>query len=74
MYQTILKKFSQDGIYLNAEQQDFLKEFVKVLPQRTILHNFFAKDYKHGCYLHGGVGRGKTMVLNLFFLKFLSPL
>ena len=67
MYQTILKKFSQDGIYLNAEQQDFLKEFVKVLPQRTILHNFFTKDYKHGCYLHGGVGRGKTMVLNLVF-------
>ena len=67
MYQTILKKFSEDGIHLNDEQDNFLKVFEKNLPRKTFFINFFNKKTKKGCYLYGDVGRGKTMILNSIF-------
>ena len=67
MYQTILKKFSEDGIHLNGEQDKFLKIFEKNLPRKTFIANFFKKKSKKGCYIHGDVGRGKTMMLNAIF-------
>ena len=67
MYQTILKKFSEDGIHLNDEQDNFLKVFEKNLPRKTFFINFFNKKPKKGCYLYGDVGRGKTMILNSIF-------
>ena len=67
MYQTILKKFSEDGIYLNDEQDNFLKIFEKNLPKKTFHPNFFKKNLKKGCYVYGDVGRGKTMILNSIF-------
>ena len=67
MYQTILKKFSEDGIYLNDEQDNFLKILERNLPRKTFLANFFIKKTKKGCYVFGDVGRGKTMILNSIF-------
>ena len=67
MYQTILKKFSEDGIHLNDEQDNFLRIFEKNLPRKTFFINFFRKKLKKGCYVHGDVGRGKTMMLNAIF-------
>ena len=67
MYQTILKKFSEDGIHLNDEQNNFLKIFEKNLPKKNFFAKFFNKKSKKGCYIHGDVGRGKTMILNSIF-------
>ena len=67
MYQTILKKFSEDGIHLNDEQDNFLRIFEKNLPRKSFFANFFKKESKKGCYVHGDVGRGKTMMLNAIF-------
>jgi len=67
MYQTILKKFSEDGIHLNDEQDKFLKIFEKNLPRKNFITKFFKKKSKKGCYVHGDVGRGKTMMLNAIF-------
>ena len=67
MYQTILKKFSEDGIHLNDEQDNFLRIFEKNLARKTSITNFFKKKSKKGCYVHGDVGRGKTMMLNAIF-------
>ena len=67
MYQTILKKFSEDGIHLNDEQDNFLIIFEKNLPRKSFITNFFKKKSKKGCYVHGDVGRGKTMMLNAIF-------
>ncbi len=67
MYQTILKKFSEDGIHLNDEQDNFLRIFEKNLPRKSFFVDFFKKETKKGCYVHGDVGRGKTMMLNAIF-------
>ena len=67
MYQTILKKFSEDDIHLNDEQDNFLRIFEKNLPRKTFFANFLKKKLKKGCYVHGDVGRGKTMMLNAIF-------
>jgi len=67
MYQTILKKFSEVGIHLNDEQDNFLRIFEKNLPRKTFFVNFFKKKSKKGCYVYGDVGRGKTMMLNAIF-------
>ena len=73
MYQTILKKFSEDGIHLNDEQDNFLKIFEKNLPRTTFFVNFFKNKSKKGCYVHGDVGRGKTMMLNAIFKEIKLP-
>jgi cell division protein ZapE len=73
MYQTILKKFSEDGIHLNDEQENFLKIFEKNLPRKTFFGNFLKKKPKKGCYVHGDVGRGKTMMLNAIFKEIKLP-
>jgi len=67
MYQTILKKFSEDDIHLNDEQDNFLRIFEKNLPRKPFFVNFLKKKLKKGCYVHGDVGRGKTMMLNAIF-------
>ena len=46
MYQTILKKFSEDGIHLNDEQENFLIIFEKNLPRKPFITNFLKKDQK----------------------------
>ena len=46
MYQTILKKFSEDGIHLNDEQDNFLRIFEKNLPRKSFFVDFFKKKSK----------------------------
>ena len=53
MYQTILKKFSEDGIHLNDEQDNFLRIFEKNLPRKSFFVDFFKKKSKKGCYVDG---------------------
>ena len=67
MYKTILKKFSEVGIHLNSEQDNFLNIFEKNLPRSNSIFNFLRKKVKKGCYLYGDVGRGKTMLLKSIF-------
>ena len=43
MYRTILKKFSEDGIFLNDEQDNFLKIFEKNLPKKSFFYGFPGK-------------------------------
>ncbi len=47
---------------------DQLKNFYKLNFNDSIFNKFFSKnDLKSAFYLHGGVGVGKTMILNFFF-------
>ena len=46
MYKTILKKFSEDGIYLNDEQDNFLKILERNLPRKTFFANFSLNKQK----------------------------
>ena len=67
MYQTILKKFSEDNIHLNDEQKRFIKVFAQNPPRKMPFLKFLRKKVKKGCYVFGDVGRGKTMILNSIF-------
>lgn len=67
MYQSILKKFLEDDIHLNDEQQQFLKVIEKNLPRKSSFLNYFGKQLKNGCYVYGDVGRGKTMILSSIY-------
>ena len=44
-----------------------VKIFEKNLPRKSFFVNFLQKKSKKGCYVHGDVGRGKTMMLNAIF-------
>jgi len=47
---------------------DKLKNYYKLNFNKSILNKFFSKNNsKPAFYLHGGVGVGKTMILNFFF-------
>jgi cell division protein ZapE len=62
----ITHKFQQ-----NNEQTKVLDALVKFYKDQSIfkkiLNKFFVSEKKLGFYLHGGVGVGKTMLLNFFF-------
>ena len=47
---------------------DQLKSFYKLNFNQSIFNKlFFKRNIKQAFYLHGGVGVGKTMILNFFF-------
>ena len=47
---------------------DQLRGFYKLNFNHSIFNKFFfKKDLKQAFYLYGGVGVGKTMILNFFF-------
>ena len=46
MYQTILKKFSEDGIHLNDEQDNFLGFLKKTFLEHPLLQTFSKKNQK----------------------------
>ena len=72
MKKKFLEHCSSKGFYQNDEQIKTLDLIISFSKQRSVLKNkflnFFNKtDKKLGFYLHGGVGVGKTMLLDFFF-------
>lgn len=74
---TYLAKVANNEIEPNAAQAEIVSHLEEVAPrlqdyrpQRPGLLGFLAKKSgapPRGLYLHGGVGRGKTMLMDLFF-------
>ena len=50
---------------------ELLDNFLK--PKKSLLKKLFKKEKKLCFYLHGGVGVGKTMILNFFYEQFKKP-
>ena len=65
------------NVYCNSENLEINQNQLKVIKKlqsfyknnfKSLLFNFFSKENsKKGFYLYGGVGVGKTMILNFFF-------
>jgi len=60
MYQTILKKFSEDGIYLNDEQKNIAEKVIekenikllgKVVTKISLVKNYCTAEEYHQRYL-----------------------
>ena len=68
LFQNFCKK---NNLEINSYQLviiDELETFYKLNFNKSILNKFFLKNNsKTAFYLHGGVGVGKTMILNFFF-------
>ena len=68
LFQNFCKK---NNLEINSYQLtviDELKSYYKLNFNKSILNKFFSKNVsKLAFYLHGGVGVGKTMILNFFF-------
>ncbi len=70
--ENLFKNFcKKNNLEINSYQLiviDELKSYYKLNFNKSILNKFFSKnDSKLAFYLHGGVGVGKTMILNFFF-------
>jgi len=67
------------NVYCNSENLEINQNQLKVIKKlqsfyknnfKSLLFNFFSKENsKKGFYLYGGVGVGKTMILDFFFNK-----
>ena len=65
------------NVYCNSENLEINQNQLKVIKKlqsfyknnfKSLLFNFFSKENsKKGFYLYGGVGVGKTMILDFFF-------
>ena len=68
LFQNFCKK---NNLEINSNQLtviDELKSYYKLNFNKSILNKFFSKNNSRlAFYLHGGVGVGKTMILNFFF-------
>ena len=68
LFQNFCKK---NNLEINSYQLtviDELKSYYKLNFNKSILNKFFSKNNSRlAFYLHGGVGVGKTMILNFFF-------
>ena len=70
--ENLFKNFcKKNNLEINSYQLtviDELKSYYKLNFNKSILNKFFSKNNsKLAFYLHGGVGVGKTMILNFFF-------
>ena len=71
MKKKFLKFCTNQKLQQNEQQLEVLYSLIKFYKNdnflKKILSKFFKSEKKLGFYLHGGVGVGKTMILNFFF-------
>ena len=70
--ENLFQKFcKKNNLEINSNQLtviDELTSYHKLNFNKSILNKFFSKNNSRlAFYLHGGVGVGKTMILNFFF-------
>lgn len=73
---TLLKSYHQliakNGYQKDAAQENAVKTLQSLLEKLSLkktLFSFLKKEECRGVYIYGGVGRGKSMIMDLFFSK-----
>ena len=69
LHQSFLKFCQNNQFEINSNQVEIIDLLEKFISSKKNLLDFFKKDRKLCFYLHGGVGVGKTMLLNFFYNK-----
>ena len=69
LHQSFLKFCQNNQFEINSKQVEIIDLLDKFISSKKNLLDFFKKNRKLCFYLHGGVGVGKTMLLNFFYSK-----
>jgi len=69
LQQSFLRFCKINQFEINTQQVEIINLLEKFISSKKNLLDFFKKDRKICFYLHGGVGVGKTMLLNFFYSK-----
>jgi len=69
LHQSFLKFCQNNQFEINSKQVEIIDLLEKFISSKKNLLDFFKKNRKLCFYLHGGVGVGKTMLLNFFYSK-----
>ena len=69
LQQSFLRFCKISQFEINAKQVEIINLLEKFISSKKNLLDFFKKNRKLCFYLHGGVGVGKTMLLNFFYSK-----
>ena len=69
LQQSFLRFCKINQFEINAKQVEVINLLEKFISSKKNLLDFFKKNRKLCFYLHGGVGVGKTMLLNFFYGK-----
>ena len=69
LQQSFLRFCKINQFEINAKQVEVINLLEKFISSKKNLLDFFKKNRKLCFYLHGGVGVGKTMLLNFFYSK-----
>ena len=69
LQQSFLKFCKTNQFEINHKQVEIINLLEKFISVKKKLFNIFKKDKRLCFYLHGGVGVGKTMLLNFFYNK-----
>ena len=69
LQQSFLRFCKINQFEINAKQVEIINLLEKFISSKKNLLDFFKKNRKLCFYLHGGVGVGKTMLLNFFYSK-----
>ena len=67
LQQSFLRFCRANQFEINPKQVEIINLLEKFIYTKKRLFNIFKKDRRLCFYLHGGVGVGKTMLLNFFY-------